>query len=281
VDEASAGCVDVGDEEEGDGDEEGQDDEDGAIEARAASAVSDEGIAADGDGDHETPGGGWDAVPPGGLGIALGVEDIVHAGNREGHDGGGLGQGGSLNGGPHLGLELGGLGVDCLEVGLIAGAVEVDAEVEVLSELGTNAGGVGGGEDAGTDVLGADGVGLGFLIVAALVVAADGHGEGEADDEAEEGEGAGLDKAEVVALVGGHGFVLAQLRADAGGKPEDEDGEWEEEKWVVEHGAPPWVRNQSKVLRSCADGGRLRVVGAWSAGEGVSSRHGYCGSASS
>ena len=42
VDEAAAGAVDVGDEEEGDGDEEGQDEEEGAGGAGAMGAVADE-----------------------------------------------------------------------------------------------------------------------------------------------------------------------------------------------------------------------------------------------
>ena len=53
---------------------------------------------------------------------------------------------GGLDCGPHLVLELGGVGVDSLEVGLVAGAVEGNAQVEILVELGADAGGVGGGE---------------------------------------------------------------------------------------------------------------------------------------
>ena len=74
--------------------------------------------------------------------------------------------------------------------------------IEVGAEQFADAGGIGGREQIGTDVLGADGIGFGLFVVLALVIAANGHGKTEADNQAEKSEGRGEDDVKVVALVG-------------------------------------------------------------------------------
>ena len=141
-----------------------------------------------------------DAVPPCGLGVSLRVQDVVHARHGERHYGRGLGQGGSLYGDPHLVLQPGGVGIDLLEFTLIAGAVEGNPQVGVSEQHGLDPRRVGRREQPGADIFGADGIGFGFLVGLAQVVARGGHGEGKADDQGEQREGGSLHDAEIVAL---------------------------------------------------------------------------------
>jgi len=233
VDEAAARAVDVGDEQEGDRQDKRQDEEKRALTLWVFEVVAEQDVAADGDERHQAPGGEGDAVPPGGLGVALRVEHIVHAGDGEADDGGRLRGGGGADGGPEVGLELRGVGVDVVETAS-TGLIEEDALIKVFAEEGTDLRGGVGGEEVGAEVLGADGVGFGLLVVFPLVVTADGHGEAEADDEAEEGEGSSEDDAEVFAII----FFQATLTivkpsSHACGGPQYQDGEQEEQDWLV------------------------------------------------
>ena len=80
-DAAAAGAIDIGDEEEGNGENDGQDKEEKS--APAEGHVTDQQVAEDGDEGKESPGGMRDAVAPGGLGIALGAEHIVRGDDGE------------------------------------------------------------------------------------------------------------------------------------------------------------------------------------------------------
>jgi len=114
VDEAASRAVDVGDEQKRDGDDQRNDEEQHA--SGVARAVANLQVGADGDGDHQGPRRGGNAVPPRRLGIALRVQHIVHACGGERHRGRGLRLGRSFHRRPQLRLQLGGVGIDLLQL---------------------------------------------------------------------------------------------------------------------------------------------------------------------
>ena len=228
-DDAAAGAIDVGDEEERDGYGERQDEEDG--EPFVVRAVPDEDVAGDGDQEHKQPGGGRYAVPVCGLGVSLGVEDVVHAEGGERHERAGSGGSGDAHGGPEVVLDLYRIAIDRLEVVAVASFVVLDAKGKIFFQEIAGAGGVVEREEVDAEIFGADRVGFGFLVVLALVVAADGHRKTEADNEAQQGEGGGEDDVEVAAfVVGERPGMLTEEIADLGGDPEQDRGEDEDDQ---------------------------------------------------
>ena len=76
---------------------------------------------------------------------------------------------------PELALQLRRIGVDPPELGAIAGRVEQDALIEILSQQLAYSRRFGSGQQVGPDILRPDGVGLRLLLGLALIVTADGH----------------------------------------------------------------------------------------------------------
>ena len=58
-------------------------------------AETDHEVGADGDQEHHEPGSERDAVPPGGLGVSLRIQDIVHAYDGDGAEGVGVAEAGT------------------------------------------------------------------------------------------------------------------------------------------------------------------------------------------
>ena len=106
---------------------------------------------------------------------------------------------GARIGGPQLGLQLSGAGVDLLKLLSITGHIEQNALVEVFPQQRADRCRNGVRQQIGPEVFRPDGVGLGLLVVLALVVAAGGHRKAEADNQPEQRQRGGQDKAEIFA----------------------------------------------------------------------------------
>ena len=74
-----ARAVDVGDQEERDRDHQRQDPDEIGLRLERLRAEADESAAHEGDRRHQPPGRARNAVPPGGLGVSLRIQDVVHA----------------------------------------------------------------------------------------------------------------------------------------------------------------------------------------------------------
>jgi len=88
-------------------------------------------IAEDRNQNHQRPRRDGNAVPPGGLGVPLRVQDVVHASEDQRTYSGWLSIGGTGNCGPQLSLQLSALVVDLTELVLVARVVFADALTEV------------------------------------------------------------------------------------------------------------------------------------------------------
>ena len=98
-------------------------------------------------------------------------------------------------------MQLSCVGIDLAKFVLIAGLVEPDSQIGIVSKLDLHLGGIGGGQQPRPDILGADCIGLRFLVSFAQVVTDDGHGEGKSDDEAEQGQSCRLHHPEILPLL--------------------------------------------------------------------------------
>jgi hypothetical protein len=94
-------------------------------------------------------------------------------------------------------LEPGSGGAYLAQEFLVALRIKRDALAEVLAQERADPGGVGGRQQVGAEVFGANGIGFLFLKLLALFIAADGHGKREADDQAQKRERGAENEVEV------------------------------------------------------------------------------------
>src|SRR5215471_6239310 len=87
----------------------------------------------------------------------------------------GCAKAGACTGGPQLGLQLRRLGIDLRKLLLITGGIEQDTLIQVVEKQRPHFRRIGGRQQAGPRVFCADSVGLLFLVVLTLIVAAQSH----------------------------------------------------------------------------------------------------------
>jgi hypothetical protein len=115
--------------------------------------------------DHHAPCGVRNPIPPRGLGIALRVQYIVHAGNGKRHYRSWLRVCGLGDCRPKFPLQLRGVVVDAQQLFAIACVVELNAQISVLTQQRTDLRRVSLGQQVSPDILGSDGVGFCFLVI--------------------------------------------------------------------------------------------------------------------
>ena len=103
----------------------------------------------------------------------------------------------SLDRGPQLGLQSSRIGIDLPKLLLIARFIEQNALIEIILQQCAHFRRIGGRQQVCPDVFRADRVGLGFLVVLALIVPADSHRKAESDDEAEQRQSGGHDNIQI------------------------------------------------------------------------------------
>src|SRR5436309_10726017 len=128
--DTSAWAINVGDEKKRDRHNKGQNREQHAHPPMRA--VADKQAAADGKNYHQTPSSNWKAVPPRRLRVSLPVQDIIHARNDKSDRRGGPRRGGSLDGRPHLDLELCRLVVDVFKLARITDRIEHQPLIKIF-----------------------------------------------------------------------------------------------------------------------------------------------------
>ncbi len=234
ADHSGARAVDVGDEKERDRHDERQNHKQEGARCQLARAVAQQNVAEDRDRSHQGPGGNRDSIVPGRLRIALRVQHVVHARDRQRDDGVRLRRARCADRRPQIGLQLAGLCADLPKLPSIAGHVEQDSLIDVAPQQRAHALAIGGREQVGPEIFRSDRVGLAFLKGLAFIVPAHRHRETEADDEAEKRQRGGQDDVVVVARVFPQAAPPSEKgRSARGGKPQHDDRNRHDEQRVV------------------------------------------------
>lgn len=76
ADNAAARAIDVSDQKKGNGDRKRQDDR--KDHCSAMHPITKQQVREDRNDKHQAPGCAWNAIPPRGLDIALGIQNIIH-----------------------------------------------------------------------------------------------------------------------------------------------------------------------------------------------------------
>src|SRR5262245_54503534 len=194
ADDARARAVNIGDQEERNRHDNRQDK---CQPACVALSISEQQAARYGDQAHQSPGRDWYAIPPRRLSVTLRVQHIVHARHDKGFHSGLLRGQSTQHARPKLGLQPCSFGVDLGDLTGIASNIERDALIEVAPQQVAQLRGLRGRQNIGAQIFGANRVGLSFLEILALVVAAHRHREAEANDETKEGESGSSNEVEI------------------------------------------------------------------------------------
>src|ERR1700730_14013349 len=189
VDQAMPRSIDIGDQKEGNRDDQRQHESKLSRGLAVSRPVAEQHVGAQGDGRHETPRGGRNPVPERGLRVALRIDHVVHASERQRRNRRWLRGGRSADRSPEISLQLAGPRIDLRPPSIVVSDVEQDALAEVVAKKLAHICSIRRRQKVGAQDSGPDRVGLGFLEILALFVAIGGHRKPEPDDQCEQRQG--------------------------------------------------------------------------------------------